>query len=91
MTEMEHKTRHKELQSKLPSTTILELMSWPKSQADNPTSLPEDSHKEPPYGYCPICGAIGVLRERRLNGNDTCENGHVYASRDAVKKILAKT
>jgi len=35
-------------------------------------------------GFCPLCGAPGKLRERRLNGNDTCENGHVYASRDAL-------
>jgi hypothetical protein len=25
-----------------------------------------------------------VNRERRPDGNDTCENGHVYATRDAV-------
>jgi len=36
------------------------------------------------YGYCPVCGAVGVTRERRLNGNDKCENGHVYPSKDAV-------
>lgn len=36
-----------------------------------------------PYGYCPHCGSAGKLRERRLNGNDTCENGHVYPSRAA--------
>ena len=34
-------------------------------------------------GYCPHCGAAGVQRERRPNGNDTCENGHVYPSRAA--------
>lgn len=36
------------------------------------------------YGYCPACGARGKQRERRINGNDTCERGHVYPSRDAV-------
>jgi hypothetical protein len=36
-----------------------------------------------PYGLCPICGAPGVRRERRPNGNDTCENGHVYPSAQA--------
>lgn len=35
------------------------------------------------YGFCPICGAPGVSRERRPNGNDTCQNGHVYPSREA--------
>lgn len=33
-----------------------------------------------PYGYCPKCGAPGVQRERRMNGNDLCERGHWYAS-----------
>jgi hypothetical protein len=30
------------------------------------------------YGYCPQCGARGVRRERRLNGDDICEAGHTY-------------
>ncbi len=38
------------------------------------------------YGYCPKCGAKGVTRERRLNGNDICENKHIYPSRDAVNE-----
>jgi hypothetical protein len=38
------------------------------------------------YGYCPKCGAIGVERERRPDGNDVCENGHTYKSKDAVQK-----
>ncbi len=38
-----------------------------------------------PYGRCPICGALGVTRERQPNGNDTCENGHVYPSAKAVE------
>ena len=37
-----------------------------------------------PYGYCPICGAMGISRERRLNGNDKCDDGHTYPSRDAT-------
>ncbi len=36
--------------------------------------------KEAPYGYCPHCQKPGISRERRLNGNDTCESGHVYPS-----------
>lgn len=41
-----------------------------------------------PYGFCPICGNPGVTRERRLDGNDTCSNGHTYKSSSAceVKK-----
>ena len=40
------------------------------------------------YGFCPICGKPGVTRERRLDGNDTCSNGHTYKSAAAneVKK-----
>lgn len=37
----------------------------------------------PLYGYCPICGSAGNTRERRLDGNDTCINGHTYKSSDA--------
>lgn len=37
----------------------------------------------PPYGYCPHCGKPGIERERRLNGNDKCEGGHVYPSSEA--------
>lgn len=33
-----------------------------------------------PYGYCTQCGSPGLTRERRINGNDTCTNGHVYPS-----------
>ena len=32
------------------------------------------------YGYCPECGAKGVMRERRPNGNDKCANGNTYPS-----------
>jgi ribosomal protein S17E len=37
------------------------------------------------YGYCPICGAKGKSRERRINGDDRCENDHVYPSSTALK------
>lgn len=42
--------------------------------------------KEPesPYGYCPVCFAPGKSRERRPNGNDTCQNRHTYPSDRAV-------
>ena len=36
------------------------------------------------YGLCPICGTKGVSRERRLNGDDTCELGHKYPSKNAI-------
>lgn len=43
--------------------------------------------KEAPYGYCPTCGAPGIARERRLNGNDQCEKGHDYPSSSARKAL----
>jgi len=36
------------------------------------------------YGFCPVCGADGVSRERRPDGNDRCSAGHTYPSRRAV-------
>lgn len=36
------------------------------------------------YGYCPECGAKGVQRERRPDGNDKCINGHIYPSSKAL-------
>jgi hypothetical protein len=36
------------------------------------------------YGYCPECGAKGVMRERRPNGTDKCANGHTYPSNTAA-------
>jgi hypothetical protein len=38
-------------------------------------------------GYCPICLAPGKLRERRIDGNDICENGHEYPSKSVLMKI----
>lgn len=38
------------------------------------------------YGYCPVCGAEGISRERRVNGNDRCQNGHVYPSISACRR-----
>jgi hypothetical protein len=36
------------------------------------------------YGFCPVCGAPGKSRDRTPNGNDRCENGHVYSSSFAL-------
>jgi len=38
-----------------------------------------------PYGYCPVCGEKGYLRERRIDGNDQCAKGHTYPSKNALK------
>lgn len=44
--------------------------------------------KKSPYGYCPKCGAPGRFRERRPNGNDTCETGHTYRSDNALSRAI---
>lgn len=44
---------------------------------------------KPLYGYCPVCGAPGVSRERRPNGYDCCAAGHTYNSCDTL--TLAQT
>lgn len=36
------------------------------------------------YGYCPRCGAPGEMRERRPYGDDRCQKGHKYPSREAL-------
>lgn len=40
-----------------------------------------------PLGWCPVegCEKRGASRERRPGGNDTCEAGHEYPSRDAIE------
>lgn len=43
----------------------------------------QEGEREAPYGYCPECGAPGVMRERRPDGDDKCSNGHRYPSRSA--------
>lgn len=45
---------------------------------------PNAANEAAPIGHCPTCGARGVMRERRINGNDRCENGHTYPSKTAV-------
>lgn len=47
--------------------------------------LAKYAHPEAPYGWCPVCGEKGVMRERRPNGDDMCRGGHKYPSRDALR------
>lgn len=50
------------------------------------TATPQPARQvDAPYGYCPECGALGVMRERRPGGDDKCANGHSYPSRNAHK------
>lgn len=53
-----------------------------KKQAESIEPLPS-GNVQAPYGYCPICACKGILRERRLNGNDKCAMAHEYPSSQA--------
>lgn len=52
--------------------------------------LAEQALKNPdaPYGYCPLCNAKGITRERRPNGYDHCANGHGYSSSKYRRKPI---
>lgn len=50
------------------------------------TTKTEDGRRPAPYGYCPKCGAKGVARERRPDGDDVCESGCAYPSRSALSE-----
>jgi hypothetical protein len=67
------------------------LRLWPAAAhaarlAEVEAQTPSAPAKKPTatYGYCPRCGEPGVQRERRINGNDRCGNGHEYPSSTAV-------
>lgn len=53
------------------------------SNKGNKQSIKNDA----PYGYCPICGNLGITRERRIDGYDTCSKGHKYKSKEANQPI----
>ena len=57
-------------------------MNGCKTKGEDCPDEPPQTEQEPVavYGYCPECGEKGVMRERRLNGNDKCANGHTYPS-----------
>lgn len=37
-----------------------------------------------PYGWCPTCGAPGVSRERSVDGDTICLNGHKTKSTEML-------
>lgn len=57
---------------------------WKKLLGWRPVQAKPVPEKNAPYGYCPKCGAPGMDRERRPNGNDTCYAGHQYPNKDAI-------
>lgn len=48
-------------------------------------AVTQTNHPEAPYGWCPVCGEKGVMRERRPDGDVMCRRGHKYPSRDALR------
>lgn len=63
------------------ATCRVGIWEWAQISFDlvpNPEEQP--APRPAPYGYCPVCGAVGVSRERRPNGDDKCANGHTYPS-----------
>lgn len=48
----------------------------------NETELPAEPVKL--REYCPQCGEKGGMRERRIDGNVTCPNGHTYKWSDGL-------
>lgn len=38
-----------------------------------------------PFGYCPHCQAEVVKREKNPNGNDQCNNGHIYPMKNTLQ------
>ena len=65
----------------------LALSAWnTRALTQRPAAQTE---REYPYGYCPECGAPGLTRERRPDGDDKCSNGHRYPSRSAHTSLPA--
>jgi hypothetical protein len=51
-------------------------------------SIQMNTNRNSLYGYCPHCKSEIISRERRINGNDTCKNGHIFPSSAALKTPL---
>jgi hypothetical protein len=58
----------------------LEILAKTRTSLRQAIAKLESQEPAAVYGYCPECGAKGVMRERRPDGNDKCANGHTYQS-----------
>ena len=71
-----------------------EIAAIKEALAEQETVLPGGGHVPAVpvavYGYCPECGGVGVMRERRPNGDDKCTNGHKYPSSKALAEQPAQ-
>lgn len=77
--------------SQFAGSTLLSFERMPNYRNERPLyTAPQSGVREgmlrAVYGRCPVCGVAGKTRERRLNGNDTCINGHTYPSADAITR-----
>lgn len=60
-------------------------------QVLNGTDDKKPTSESATYGSCPQCGAEVIGRERRMNGNDRCANGHTFPSKDTIKNVNEPT
>lgn len=78
----------------LPKIGCMALAAIEEALAEQETVLPGGGHVPAVpvavYGYCPECGGVGVMRERRPNGDDKCTNGHKYPSSKALAEQPAQ-
>lgn len=79
MTQEQFCSLHEEIENKLASgeMTMEQYLQHAKELRDRLMGLNAEISG---YGYCPHCGARVTERERRINGNDICANGHVFPS-----------
>lgn len=62
----------------------LDAQRWAAIERHPPSVSAFPQQNFAPFGFCPICGEPGTIRERRPNGDDICKNKHRYPSRTAV-------
>lgn len=71
--------------------TIVDSNSVPEFHAECAKTIIDREKVESGYGYCPICAmnytaTKGIMRERRIDGNDKCELSHTYPSKNALNQ-----
>ena len=62
----------------------LAVMERPESVTKSSTPTVEDFETPTDgkgYGLCPLCGADAISRERRVDGNTSCADGHVFPTK----------
>lgn len=49
--------------------------------------VPDFYQGRAPMGYCPHCSTPSISREKRPDGNDTCQKGHCYPSAASLRTL----